>query len=569
MSTLNDTMYDSRFQVFNSERRTSTGTTWVRANPDNMYNCDFEGGTPFGEETGFKFRNMQKYTLNLTGHTDSNPLKVTIFTYANGVKWVEEWAYDIVDNETYIGKRSYYEDKDGHYIDVNTYTGRIMTDTPDSAIFHSYNIGDIPLSGVTYYYGTPGYIYSGDPSRDAYSLMGNGIEFIARPTASPYDRPELVGDLDEGYVENYYWGPLYHDLWKQEWIDLLYECLEKKGDGTPIIGKKPEDDTSTPDPDPDPDYNPFTDPIDYPDLPTGGDTISTGMVKVYAPTTAQLQNLASVLWSDDFVNTLKKIHNDPMEAVISLHSLPVQLVGTPSVCQIGNFDTEVAMNAVTTQFYTISLGSIYIPEHWASALDYSPYVDISCFIPYVGVRPLQVDDIVGKTIEIKANVDIISGATVIFIKCGSSVLYTFNADIMFKHPLSMSSMGPLYQAIAGAVASAAQGGAQGGGAGAVGGAIGGALNVALSKWSQVTRSGNIGTSFGCLASFTPYLIIHRPIQSLAAGFRHFKGYPSNITATLGSLSGYTEVESVHLEGLSCTDRERDEIMALLYNGVIF
>lgn len=566
MSTLADTRYDTLFQVYNSERRTSNGTTWVRDNPNNMYDIEFEG-SPLDNRTGYKFRNMQKFLIDMTGHDENNPKTVVLFTFANGVKLVRELIYEMYDGEPWIKWGDYYTDANGNYINVNEYVGRNITDYP-GGYFNTYKPGT-GLSDYFIWYGTPGYMYMGDESRDAYGLMGTGVSFHPKPTASPYDRPDLVGNIAASRLGNYYNGPFYSDLWQQEWIDRLFECLENKGDGTPIIGKKPEDDTSKPDPDPQPDYNPFTDKIDFPDLPTGGDTISTGMVRVYAPTTAQLQSLAAVLWSDDFENTLKKIHNDPMEAIISLHSLPMQFAGTSTTCQIGNFNTGVTMPAINTQFMTINLGSIYIPEHWASALDYSPYVNISCYIPYVGVVPLQVDDIVGRTITIKANVDILTGAAIIFVKCGDSVMYTYHTCLMFKHPLSMSSMGPLYQAVAGAIGSMASGAAQGGVGGAVGGMVGGALNVALSKWSQVSRSGYIGGTFGCLGSFTPYLIIHRPIQSLAAGFRHFKGYPSNITATLGSLSGYTEVESVHLEGISCTDLERDEIMAQLYNGVIF
>lgn len=567
MSTLNDTFYETLWQVFNSERRTSNGTTYVRSNPDDMYPVDFKGGSPFDQETGYKFRNMQKFLIDLTGHDESNPTHVVLFTYANGVKLCRDYVYTESGGTTYVKWSEYYTDEDDHYIDVNDYTGRAITDFPGQ--YGSTYAIDMPLSDYFIWYGTPGYIYDGDPSRDAYSLMGTGVSFHPMPTASPYDRPDLVGNLSADYVDNYYNGPFFADLYNQAWIDALYECLEENGDGTPIIAKSPEEDTSEPDPDAHPDYNPFSDPIPFPGLPTGGDTISTGMVRVYCPTTAQLQNLAGVLWSDDFVNTLKKIHNDPMEAVISLHSMPIQLVGTSAVCKIGNFNTEVSMNAVNQQFYTANLGSIYIPEHWASALDYSPYVHVSVFVPYVGVREIQVDDVVGKTLTMKANIDILSGASVIMIMCGDSVLYTFNASLMFKHPLSMSSMAPLYQAVAGAIGSTLSGAGQGGGAGAIGGAIGGALNVALSKWSQISRSGYIGSSFGCLANFTPYLIIHRPIQSLASGFRHFKGYPSNITTVLSGVSGYTEVESVHLAGIPCTDIERDEIMGLLYNGVIF
>lgn len=568
MSVIENTPYDTHFQVFNSERRTSTGTTYVRDNPDDMYHIDFDHRLPLAEHTGYKFRNMQKFLLDLTGHTDDNRLKVTMFTYANGVKFVREFSYNVINNENWVGWIGYYEDAEGNYIDVNSSVGRIITEEPGAYIFHSYKLGYIPLNNFYMWAGTPGYVYDGDPSRNAYTLMANGISFIPHSDLFALC-PDLVGDLDEDYIRHYYSGPFYHDLWKQEWIDALYECIENAGDGTPIRAITPEEDISKPEDDPEPDYNPFSDPIGFPDLPTGGDTISTGFVRVYNPSTTQLQNLAAFLWSDNFFRNISKIMNDPMEAIISLHSVPMQIATGASVeCRVGNCNTGVSMPPVTTQFYTIDGGQIRIPEHWASALDYSPYVTVDCFVPFVGVIQMQVDDIVGKTVHIKYNVDIISGATLVSIMCDNSVLYTYNTNMLLRHPITQSSFGPLYQSILGMVGSIASGAAVGGGAGAVGGAIGGALNVAMSKHSDVSRGGSIGGATGVMGHFVPYLIIHRPIQSLAGGFKHFKGYPSNITATVGSLSGYTEIESIHLTGIPCTDQERDEIMALLYNGVI-
>ena len=568
MSVIENTPYDTHFQVFNSERRTSTGTTYVRDNPDDMYHIDFDHRLPLAEHTGYKFRNMQKFLLDLTDHTDDNRLKVTMFTYANGVKFVREFSYNVINNENWVGWIGYYEDAEGNYIDVNSSVGRIITEEPGAYIFHSYNLGYIPLNNFYMWAGTPGYVYDGDPSRNAYTLMANGISFIPQSDLFALC-PDLVGDLDENYIRHYYSGPFYHDLWKQEWIDSLYECIENAGDGTPIRAITPEEDISKPEDDPEPDYNPFSDPIGFPDLPTGGDTISTGFVRVYNPSTTQLQNLAAFLWSDNFFRNISKIMNDPMEAIISLHSVPMQIATGASVeCRVGNCNTGVSMPPVTTQFYTIDGGQIRIPEHWASALDYSPYVTVDCFVPFVGVIQMQVDDIVGKTVHIKYNVDIISGATLVSIMCDNSVLYTYNTNMLLRHPITQSSFGPLYQSILGMVGSIASGAAVGGGAGAVGGAIGGALNVAMSKHSDVSRGGSIGGATGVMGHFVPYLIIHRPIQSLAGGFKHFKGYPSNITATVGSLSGYTEIESIHLTGIPCTDQERDEIMALLYNGVI-
>ena len=384
------------------------------------------------------------------------------------------------------------------------------------------------------------------------------------------NQPHLgsVMNLDQ-LTEQYSYESLFEvTSWEQ--YEHFMDLIDNAGDGTPPKPKKPEDDTSKPSPDPEPDYDPDPqpEPVPFPEIPDN-DAMDTGFVHVYSPSMAELRAVAAKLWSDDFFNTIKKVQNDPMEAIISLHHLPFNPRSGTETCVIGNYNTGISVGGVAGQWYKRDLGSIYIPENWASALDYAPYVEVDCFIPYVGVRSLQVDDCIGKMIKIEMMVDIISGAAIAHVMCGSSVLYTFNTSLSGEVPVSQSSYAPLYNAIVGGMGNVLSGYGSAGAPGAAAAAVGSAINVAMGKQHSISRSGSIGGSTGCMGVFTPYLIIHRPIQSLASGFRHFKGYPSNITTSLGAISGYTEIESIHLDGIKCTEAERDEIRALLYNGVIF
>ena len=113
---------------------------------------------------------------------------------------------------------------------------------------------------------------------------------------------------------------------------------------------------------------------------------------------------------------------------------------------------------------------------------------------------------------------------------------------------------------------------------AVGGPMGAAIlgGAGISAISSVTsskittqRSSALSGNPGILDDFVPYIILHRPVQSLAKDFRKFKGYPSNITATLSSVTGYTEVEYVNLQNIpNATSAEMDEIKNLLSKGVL-
>ena len=85
----------------------------------------------------------------------------------------------------------------------------------------------------------------------------------------------------------------------------------------------------------------------------------------------------------------------------------------------------------------------------------------------------------------------------------------------------------------------------------------------------VEKSGAMGGTGGMLGVQTPYMILTRPRQALPRDQNKFIGYPSFITVRLGDLSGYTEIDSIHLENVPATESELSEIESLLKSGVIF
>lgn len=509
--------------------------------------------------------------LDGTG-TDSDHRKTTtLMTLNNGVH--VDFDYYISEEVTpgtpprygyRIMGTVHYKGKDG---------GEILGSTAINVYSRSQqspSIDNVNLAYVTSHiqYNNDGIItddgYSGD-----FAVFGTLIGQNNYAGLIPGDFPSLNSEINYfDYINYYNWSNLYLVYnWNQ--FAEAYDKIVDGGDGNPINKTDPDDDTSKPDPGPVPDYDPTVDPIPIPGLPDGGDALSTGFIHAYQPIGPQLQALASKLWSDDFINTIKKVQNDPFEAIISLHSIPVNVAGSSANCVIGNYDSNISMPVVNNEWVRVSLGSYYFPPYFGTALDFAPYNTVDIFLPYIGVRSMQIDDVVGKTITVSYSIDVLSGAAICHIMCANSVLYTYNANVALQIPVTQSSFGPMYQAILNASATVLSGYGAAGAPGAAGAAIGAAINVAMSKQHSISRSGNISGNYGCMGTFFPYLIIHRPKQSLAEGFNHFKGRPSNITANLGSISGYTEIESIHLDGIKCTEAERDEIRGLLYNGVIF
>lgn len=71
-----------------------------------------------------------------------------------------------------------------------------------------------------------------------------------------------------------------------------------------------------------------------------------------------------------------------------------------------------------------------------------------------------------------------------------------------------------------------------------------------------------------LAVQTPYLIVTVPHICAPARQNYYKGYPGLVTVPLGTLSGFTVVESIHLDLMPGTEEEKREMMELLTGGVI-
>lgn len=316
-------------------------------------------------------------------------------------------------------------------------------------------------------------------------------------------------------------------------------------------------------------YDDTSDPIDFPDLPTGG-ALTSGMIKGFVMNSGNLVGLQQKLWDMSFFDIatqFQKLVNQPLDCFISLHCLPfAPPEGSAQNIKLGGFDTTISANIITAQYVAVDAGTIDVKEFWGSALDYAPYTQVELWVPFVGFRNLKIEDIQNVTLVMKYHVDIMTGDCVAFLKCGQSVMYAWSGNCRSSIPVTSQSNDLLFKSITAAGAIGA-GIATGNSASAAAGVISGAANVATAK-NHVQRSGDLGGSAGLMSEFVPYLIFHRPKQSLAKEYNKFKGYPANITYSLGNLKGYTEVEHINLSVQGATDTELEEIKRLLKEGVI-
>jgi len=173
----------------------------------------------------------------------------------------------------------------------------------------------------------------------------------------------------------------------------------------------------------------------------------------------------------------------------------------------------------------------------------------------------------GKAVAIKYHVDILSGACVAYIKCGDSVLYSYIGQCASSIPITGNDWTNVINgvmSIAGAIGTTV---ATGGATAPM--ALGTTASTMVNQMKpNIQKSGGMSGTGGMLAIQKPYMILTRPRQALPENQNTFMGYPSFITLSLADVSGYTEIESIHLENMTGTGAEIAEIESILKTGVI-
>lgn len=321
------------------------------------------------------------------------------------------------------------------------------------------------------------------------------------------------------------------------------------------------------------DFDGSSDNIDFSELPIKS-AVDAGFVTIYTPSTSQLVSLAKYMWTTDFVDVIKKLFGDPMDAILGLSIVPVSVpASTTKEVSVGFVGTGVTMPVASDQYIGFDCGTLNVKEYWGSALDYAPYTKANIFLPYIGFRQLSVDDIMGKAVHLKYRIDILSGACTAQIKCGGSVLYQFSGSCAASLPVSGRDFSDIVRnaiSIAGSTgAMIASGGMSAPiSAGVVTAGLTTTANNVMGMKPHLQHSGAVSGTGGLLGLQIPFMILERPRQSLPKRYNTHLGYPSNITSKLSALSGYTRVEEIHLENMTCTDKELKEIYQKLREGVI-
>lgn len=305
------------------------------------------------------------------------------------------------------------------------------------------------------------------------------------------------------------------------------------------------------------DYDNSSDNIDLPAIEDINimSSIASNLVKAYQVDLANLNQLTAFLWSGSFIDTIKKLQNNPMENIQKLFYLPYEVeVSAEENIKIGNADSQITGKRIAKQFQEIDFGNIDITEYYGNTLDYN--TELSIYLPFIGEKTLNIYDIMGGTLNLKYRVDILTGNCIAILSIVrkqndvtlNSVLYTYIGDMSNSVPLT-STQNNFFKQILGNLTNPTALITNSGVQFAMAGASG--VNA-----TTYTHSGNIGGNNGFMSVLTPYLIIRRPVNVKPADYERTFGYPAYTSDTLANQKGYCRYKECYYDN-KYLDLEKD------------
>lgn len=258
-----------------------------------------------------------------------------------------------------------------------------------------------------------------------------------------------------------------------------------------------------------------------------------------------------------------------IDYVLDCHIIPTSISGaTVEGLRIGYRQfNDIQLAKANEDYVDVDCGSLSISDYWGNFLDFSSSLEL--FLPFVGFVPIEPEYIIGGTLSVKYRFNIVDGsfqaklfATSGKSKLTSSLIGQYGGVACVHLPITgmqySNVIAGLVNGTTGAVANVMGGNTAG--------AVTNAMNMAMLRPDAPSSNGyNASSSF--LSHRTPYLVIKRPKAQFSAMYNKEKGLPLNVMKQLSTVKGFTIIENPVLH-INCNDKEYDELITLLKNGII-
>lgn len=390
---------------------------------------------------------------------------------------------------------------------------------------------------------------------------------------------DATAKIDEFFEEASEWTDEDIDLPETDPYETIQESENGGGDGT--LDWTSDEIEATPD-----------SPVNIPGLLEL--TSSGGLINLYRvdgvlqDDTEWLRYFRDFLFDDGLLSAMEKTNADIKSCIVSLKALPYSVECTQNAYKVilGKYDNSawvstvgaaVEAKKVTKQTQTLNLGSIEIKKFYGSYLDYAPHTKVQIFLPFIGVKELDVDEVMGKTLTLKYVCDNFTGLFTAHIYVDGQDLYNFNGSMAMELPISgieyTNKLSGLLQTIGGAattiggVATAASGNPLGVAA-AVGGIGAMAQGATGYNKGNIYKTSNLGLDWGWLGCRQPHLIISSPRIAQPRHRNGITGKATCRTVKVSDISGFNQFSDIHVDQVVCSDTEKELIKKALTGGFI-
>lgn len=295
-----------------------------------------------------------------------------------------------------------------------------------------------------------------------------------------------------------------------------------------------------------------------------------GLIDVYNPSASDLRGIAQQLRNTSFLSQIQKLWDNPIESIVSLFMIPVGVPGSMLATRniyLGGQDTGISSYKVVPtngsfgkHSVTISMGSININEENKGFFDYSPYNQMSIYLPFIGFRSISASMIMDCKVTLTYEVDLLTGDCSAVLKSldnkwgHTRCIEVGRGNTATQIPLTSTNYMGMYSGLLNAGAALASGN------------ILGAANNAMSMQTTFDHSGSLGGNTGVISPRRAFLLSERPPTYNYVNFNAVKGRPNNSGVKVGSLQGFTQ-GGILIDASYIPESAKNAIKAAFERGV--
>lgn len=315
-----------------------------------------------------------------------------------------------------------------------------------------------------------------------------------------------------------------------------------------------------------------TDNINVPSLPQI-DMTATGAV-IYKVTEPQMIAFRKWLWSSDWQDNIKKIRTDPMQNIIGISIVDLDInTASESNIYVGNVKSDATGSIIANSFIEVDCGSITLDEYYGTFADYEPFAATTLYLPKVGFVQIPSDVVMNNAIKVVYHIELSSGEGLCYVYITNSrdgfsyVWNTYTCHITSNIVLSAQDHTQQLTALGSAIVntSVAAAGAIANPFNAVTSALSSCIDVATTKNPTMTK-GNVGNMSAILCYKKPYIMINRTNLTKPSSFQENNGYLINYTAKIGEHTGFLKTRDFHVE-FNAPYSHKVELERMLNEGV--